>query len=174
VALSSQKKGPTRRRTVWKRLAEHKRSFRLDFRDRHQLTRLAEIGIGREADLVAYLQSLPRGDDAVGVVNIRAQQILDPFVRVEPTTALSDLDEPGPDGGRRGMDRHAHRVTRLRMGNNVVAWKRTASLGFCRSYTYVPREQDVRCRKWGKNYGRRPQSESNPLPRSSPATKHRE
>ncbi len=92
VILREKEKGPTGNGAVWQRLTKHQCSLRLDLGNGHGLARLPEIRIGREADSVAHGQLLPRRNDAVGVLNVRAQQILDPFVRVETAAALPHLD----------------------------------------------------------------------------------
>jgi hypothetical protein len=101
-------------------LPKYQRPFRLDIGDCHDLTWLAEIRVRREADLIANLQLLPLRDNAVSVANLRAEQILDPFVCVEATAPLPHLNEPGPDRGWRCLDRDRHRVLRDRFENNGV------------------------------------------------------
>jgi hypothetical protein len=55
-----------------------------------------------ELDPLTRLNPLQLGDDPVGTMDV---QVLQPVIRVQPSTLLAELGEPGPDFLRRGRDR---------------------------------------------------------------------
>jgi hypothetical protein len=139
VVLRPEEKGPTRSGAVWQRLTEYQCSLRLDLGNGHDLTRLTAIWVRRQADSVPYVQVLPRSNDTVGVVNVRAEHILNPFMSVETTAALAHLDKPRPDRRSDCADRNAHGVSRLGTSNNLITWKGGVPLVVSRGATCVPR-----------------------------------
>ena len=54
---------------------------------------------------VADLAILPLLDNAIGAVNVEAEEVLEPIVGVEAAAIRAELDYPGPDLFTRGVDR---------------------------------------------------------------------
>jgi hypothetical protein len=87
-----------------------------------------ETDLRGEPDLVADLDVLPFGHDAIRAVDVAAGQVLEKVVAVEPTPPLPQLGDPRPDlvarrtnGDRAGCGEVGER-------DQLIAWERLVEL----------------------------------------------
>lgn len=88
-----------------------------------------QIQLGSEADPVADLEPLELRVDAIEIVDLRSEGVLDPFVGVETTATLPHLDQPRPNLRDRGADVDRPRRLMAGLGDQPVARKRRGGLG---------------------------------------------
>lgn len=96
-----------------------------------------------QEDLITGLQILPLRMDPAGIVNVAAQQVLDPSVTVEAAAPLPYLRQPRPHLGHRRMNCDGVGCRQPRVGQQLVAGKRTSDLRLRRTPANVPRPQPV-------------------------------
>src|SRR5450755_664678 len=85
-----------------------------------------EGDLRREPDLVADLDVLPLGHDAIRAADIAADQVLQEVVTVEPAPPLPDLHDPRPYLAGRGPDGDGAGGSEISFGDEVVAGQRLA------------------------------------------------
>ncbi len=85
--------------------------------NRHWITR----HFGSKSHTIPNLQVLKFLDNLVGIMNITAEQVFEPFVAVESAPSLSYLYEPRPDVSDRSLNGNRISVLPLWMWYQVVA-----------------------------------------------------
>jgi len=81
-----------------------------------------------ELDAISSLQVLELGQDAIGVVNVTANQVFEPFVAVESAAPLTDLRQPRPDLIGWRADRDGLSIRPFGSGYQVIAGQRPVNL----------------------------------------------
>jgi len=110
---------------------EDERPARLDGSDR-------EGDFGMEPYAVPNLKVLKLRDDSIRVVDVTANQVLEPFVAVHPALALPHLHEPRPGLGGRSSNGDGMGVSTLRVWYQVITRQGPVNLGIGRSPLGVP------------------------------------
>ena len=116
LALRMQHKTPAKARTV-SLTTVHKRFLRLDiFYD--------EIVVGTETVVgysVARLELLPCGVDSARCVHAGGEEALEGAGEIPAATGFAKLEDPGPDGGGRGVDKGGLVIDHGGVGDDGVA-----------------------------------------------------
>lgn len=118
IGLLAEDKGPggieRRRLREWQGALKDECATGLDDR------RLQGNG-GSEAHLITDFELLQLGDDTIGAVDVKAEEVLELVVAIEASPPLTELNDPRPDNLGAAANRDRPRCRHIRVDDQLIA-----------------------------------------------------